>query len=124
METIIKKAIKGGWGGMEEKYVKLFSHFSQKTQVDNFKTFSCDPLFWQAIGKACGWGIKKVEMIVPARYTMRKGKKIQWKSNKRTRIYFNKKVWAKNALHFHEINLTEGWEPAIKYLTSLLPEVK
>ena len=31
-----------------------------------------------------------------------------------------KAVWQRNALRFHEINLTEGWDKAVEYLTNLI----
>lgn len=44
MENIIKKAIEGG-------YVFNKSEIGVSISTRNV----CDPLFWQALGKACGW---------------------------------------------------------------------
>lgn len=92
MEPIIRKAIQGGYHHWHlEDYlqnVKPFSHFS-------IHEFVCDPLFWEALGKACWWDSTKEY------------------------IEFDGFLWLKNALRFHEINLTEGWDKAIIYLSGV-----
>lgn len=47
MESIIKKAIEGG--------------YDQKLRTDNIPHIECvfDPLFWQSIGKACTYDVKE-----------------------------------------------------------------
>ncbi len=78
METIIKKAIEGGY-------------------VHNYdlpgKLMLLDPLFWQALGKACGWNPHKKISDVD---------------------------WIDHALRFHKINLTQGWDKAVEYLADLI----
>lgn len=62
-----------------------------------------DPLFWQALGKACGWG----------KIVMDNSKMIEvfWAYHENDYEYY--------ALHFHEINLTQSWDAAITYLTEV-----
>lgn len=49
MENIIKKAIEGGYN---HQSLKSFSHMLSVL----------NPLFWQALGKACGWKGDKIRM--------------------------------------------------------------
>lgn len=112
MEQIIKKAIEGGW----RKHF-YFSHFNgdevafgdTTRDSENNPCFYTsthaillDPLFWQSLGKAVGWKhttpLTGENMVPP--------------------------TWQYHALRFHEINLTEGWEQAVKYLQSLLQDNK
>lgn len=82
MESIIKKAVEGGF---------VYDDVSDEAVV-------CDPLFWQSLGKACGWdehfssGVHLIDI----------------------------EAWLYQAERFHEINLTEGWEKAINYLTEII----
>lgn len=57
-----------------------------------------DPLFWQALSNYCRWDGKML-------------------TSERT-IYSN--AWKDKALEFYEINLTEGWDKAIKWLEDLI----
>ena len=99
MENIIKKAIEGGY---------VYPNVSKTT--DKFmKTDSMNPLFWQSLDKACGWEGRQSDMVDAFAYTMsaRTGK-------------IPKTVWQRNALKFHEINLTEGWDKAVEWLNGLI----
>ena len=57
IETAIKKAIEGGWKGA---YIRQFwvSDDVRLGSDNNFELTGVflDPLFWQALGKAMGWG--------------------------------------------------------------------
>lgn len=103
METIIKKACKGGY-----IYYNLDSYKTPEKQADFLLTdydspseyeLVCDPLFWQSLGKACGWD----------------------KDN----MFYNENgcykliSWRRVSLKFHEINLTEGWDKAVEYLQEI-----
>lgn len=106
MEPIIKKAIEGGYNG---------ENIMINGSVLNENTFSsrgirhptdvvCDPLFWQALGKACGWkglGIYKMCLCEKSE---------------------NREVmeWEMYAFRFYEINITEGWEKAVEYLEEII----
>lgn len=88
MQEIIKKAQEGGFNA----YIPL-----EKYQGHCFKCeYVCDPLFWQSLGKACGWCIERESYMqfIPQ--------------------------WRDYALRFHEINLTEGWDAAVKWLNDLI----
>lgn len=96
MENIIKKAIAGGYDpnwnvNRTEEFPELYNRAI------------LDPLFWQALGKACRW--KKI----PANLD---GKKVMFPQGDTE--YSN--AWKYYTLHFHEINLTEGWDKAVAYL--------
>lgn len=129
METIIKKAIEGGYSIQQSYYarpvvftkLKSLNEYTATFELDDTtfiedefgkekevavtsshqtKPIFLDPLFWRALGKACGWK-EDAEFEVPLiRY---EGKEYVW-----------------HALCFHEINLTEGWQKATEYLESLL----
>lgn len=58
--------------------------------------FLFDPLFWKALGRICKWQEMSTSSIVVSGWTYKK------------------------ALRFHEINLTEGWEKAVEYLSELV----
>lgn len=101
METIIKKAIEGGWLPLSYETVEYHNggiSFSTgsvdyETDAENYlshKEIVCDPLFWQALGKACGWSDDGVTV-----------------------------VWLYHAHEFYNLNLTEGWEKAISYLQEI-----
>jgi hypothetical protein len=57
--------------------------------------------FWQSLGKACGWGNAKDIYTGEIKIV-------------------NTSVWKNNALKFHEINLTQGWDKAVEYLEDLI----
>jgi hypothetical protein len=99
-EEIVKKAIEGGY-----KYV------SDNEKLVFNKHISCDSLFWQALGKACGWNesdcIYTDGVEDGVGYVVCDGG---------GRI----PVWQSQALSFHEINLTKGWDTAVEYLTNLI----
>ncbi len=105
MENIIKKAIEGGYYG--ERADMPISHTDGDCSLrlhgaDYVSMYEmiCDPLFWQALGKACGW--KELDHCP---------------------LCLQKSVtsgWGYHALHFHEINLTEGWEKAVEYLQEII----
>lgn len=59
MDKAINRAIEGGWKG----YIHFTAHREETLErwlamdLDNdFKEIVLDPLFWQALGKAEGWG--------------------------------------------------------------------
>lgn len=90
MIEIIQKAIEGGW----EKHGK---NGGSKTTDKFMKVDVLDPLFWQALGKACGWELGKTKWDVATA-----------------------PQWLEYSLQFHEINLTEGWDKAVSYLEELI----
>jgi len=108
METIIKKAIEGGY---PKHPVWIFNESTEKNEISKtaVNIFILDPLFWQAIKKAKGWTEFAFLPICP-----HCGKKDS----------FGERVfsWKYYALKFHEINLTEGFESAVSWLEKLISE--
>jgi len=97
MEKIIKKAIEGGFekDGLDPMYFNEVN--------DCCRAITLDPLFWQALGKQCGWQY--------GRYLKRKS----FVGSKKVEVESLDNV----PIRFHEINLTEGWEAAVKYLSEV-----
>lgn len=105
METIIKCAIEGGYKRYEE-------HLANSWGTDTyFPMVLLDPLFWQALGKSCGWNESDCVFVDWIKdgvgYVMLDGGE-------------EIPVWHSKALRFHELNLTSGWDSAIAYLTNLI----
>ena len=96
MESIIKKAMEGG-------YIEILP--------EELAGCVLDPLFWQSLGKACGW--KKTD------------EQLFWLGNIKDKVNDYSvcgigELWKYYALRFHEINLTEGWDEAVKWLEDLI----
>lgn len=116
MEQIIKRAIEGGYkptmykGDLySEDMVKVgFLGGYSITERD----FFLDTLFWQALGKSCGWKQERAEFDMG---TVMDGVCSCCTGFETTHI----DGWKFHALRFHEINLTEGWDKAVKYLLSV-----
>ena len=116
MQEIIKKAIEGGYfiPGMVtyDTFVKLELIYGLKPE------YCCvlDPLFWQSLGKACGWmGYQCVNCGYKHFSTFGFSECCQFWSSAKTRDR-----WQYEALKFHEINLTEGWDKAVDWLNDLI----
>ncbi len=94
MEIIIKKAIEGGWdkNAMLCAVSDLWWHYEIAV---------LDPVFWQALSKACGW----------------KSTGLFHSVGSDTREVME---WEFFATEFYRKNLTEGWDAAIKYLQDLI----
>jgi hypothetical protein len=112
MEKIIQKAIEGGWRkditvwdrctiDNEGFYAtNTFEEDIDSTRIRK-EWIVCDPLFWQALGKACGWNGMIFE------YAPKDGSILE------------PNEWINYALRFHEINLTQGFDSAVAYLQDL-----
>lgn len=110
MEDIIKKAIEGGYERTDKNYFAPMGRFDCDAIV-------LDPLFWQALGKSCGWdrsdkGLCQItlkwEKLNPAFYAdclHHREATMSW--------YLAGKT-------FHETNLNSGWDSAVAYLTNLI----
>lgn len=100
MDLIIKKAIEGGYIG--DKHLEM-SPLEVRNFIDSFiankEKVLLDPLFWQALGKACGWENSE-------RY---------WSVEQEVKITLLDS-WENTAMTFHHKNLTEGWNQAVAYL--------
>lgn len=98
-EEIIKCAVGGGYDiGYNFTFVKNSSSHIRLFICDSKKSFVLDPNFWEAIGRAKGWEEEYFE-----------------KYGIETKFFF-----LGYAMEFMEINLTQGWQPAIEYLYSLI----
>lgn len=106
MENIIRRAIEGGYkkiknpfevSGQYSDWVKF--HNGSLMVQNKIYEYLFDPLFWQALGKACGWAEKRP-----------------------VKTAYSKPEWMWHALKFHEINLTESFDKAVEYLISLINE--
>lgn len=95
METIIKKAIEGGYP--DERYGE------EDTAV-------LDPLFWKALSKACGWA-----------ENMYTGKMVHDPQDGYGIPEENPR-WLFEAKQFHEINLTHSWDAAVSYLAGIIED--
>lgn len=74
--------------------------YDKPLHEDSWAPLILDPDFFQALGKSCGWEISDLY--------------------NKDGLY--KKAWCIFGTRFQEINLTEGWESAVSYLTSLINE--
>lgn len=102
-ETIIKKAIEGGYKN-SDFIIRSKSVIHRQTHENvNFNQMILDPLFWQSLGKACSWGFV-------------------WNPLAGCHTNQNPEQWQDNALKFHEINLTQSFDDAVKYLSELVKE--
>lgn len=104
MEDIIKKAIEGGYGCPEKHCSRWINtdgienpsmHYDHLWELQS--DMLLDPLFWKALSKACGWNGDFYRASIDG-----------------------SSEWYLRAMSFHEINLTEGWDSAISYLTNLI----
>ncbi len=106
MEAIIKKAIAGGYDWWKSAYPTI-EHTKEECEeflLNDWEKPShadlvCDKNFWQSLGRACKLRPQK-----------------SYKNEFKERV---KAGWEHVALNFHEINLTEGWAAAVKYLSEI-----
>lgn len=118
METIIKKAIEGGFLGEEGKQEKAEYIWRISGSV-----IVLDPLFWQSLGKVCGWGCIAVCsncFTGNTESSMRLTQTCMKCGCKISGLLIKEEGWAFYALQFHTRNLTEGWDKAVEYLTNLI----
>lgn len=119
MENIIKKAIDGGYFipdiAAYDTFVKLELIYGLKPE------YCCvlDPIFWQSLGKECGWGDHRMVQIENSSFKMKCClceiyRDIPLQNN------CEKNNWKFHSLYFHEINLTEGWDKAVEWLNDLI----
>jgi len=130
MENVIKKAIEGGFKPKYTKQGLIWSKTEQGVSYlcphGTFEHYVLDPLFWQALGKAC-W----IEICTNPDHSFIDAMGSVQSSdigrlgcplcghNEDHVIPSSKLLWKKHALSFHEINLTEGWSKACEYLESI-----
>lgn len=105
METIIKKAISGGWvnGGLAPS-----EDWCQKNAV-------LDKTFWKSISKNEKWLTGQFYECVEC---LRPCTVCECRSTAIYRKYKNKETYI--AVRFHEMNLTDGWDSAVTYLKEII----
>lgn len=97
METIIKKAIEGGYPDIMP-LMASYAGVSFNNSV--FKTALLDSKFWECLGKACGW--KDMDVCPSCQYPG---------------LFENPQYYA---LRFHEVNLTKGFTSAVEMLINVI----
>lgn len=118
MKNIILKSIEGGYTGDE-----YGGEYTMEDYLHSKYQVVCDPLFWQALGKACGWN----KLITSYPYLfIGENKAINYYGDKigSTTQYGYKEspceMWLFFASMFHEINLTQGFNEAVRWLGGLV----
>ncbi len=113
MKKIIEKAIAGGYYERSKPMLDVNNDgcwvsfcAAGDTRVLHQSDIVLDPLFWKALGKACGW-------------------RLQDDSNPFSSVgdvdeYLDQDEWISYASCFHGKNLVEGWDAAVKYLSDLI----
>lgn len=111
MESIIQKAIDGGYENkihdIELMHHARFSNIKHLGKCEK-TVVVCDPLFWQALGKACEWE-SDIHFVKD-------------KSEGMSDIMAICGEWRDRALEFHRINLMESWDEAVNWLQSVVEE--
>ncbi len=108
MEELIKIAIEGGYKGTNKITDAIFQSQGDHLVLKMYYLgMVCDPLFYQALGKACGWNKNTGE---------EKGKQILRIENHT--YYADDDIG--HALRTFEIILTEGMDKGIEYLKSIV----
>lgn len=118
MENIIKKAIEGGY---DKKYIPVIGIDFPRHHT-TVTTILMDRDFWQALGKACGWGCNCDNGHVFVGYGGEDNTDPIWDGCQNCvsgGVYTHQNDWKENALRFHEINLTQSWDEAVKWLESI-----
>lgn len=132
MESIIKKAIEGGWKqpiGYEFVVAINTRRFGKNIANEMFFVWILSQsVFWQALGKACAWE-SKIYRYNCTNENCDYGKDADFESmldgycqkcgEKRTCFQKDFKEWLIKAKSFHEINLTGGWNAAVEYLQEI-----
>ena len=108
MENIIKKAIEGGY-----EHSEFLKQIYGETYYDHatFMNYTMDAYFWQSLSKSCGWGVQIGDYKGDVHVNH------DFNNGKCTELCQVPSV--KNAMNFHGINLTEGWNKAVEYLEQI-----
>ncbi len=109
MEKIIKKAIEGGYE-LEGYDLSRWNKGTSLSLPELDRLVVCDPLFWQALSKTCEWGSTGLTKSCLEKLC-NDGMEIR-----------EIMVWEMYALRFHEINLTQGFEKSVEWLSNLIQE--
>lgn len=124
METVINKAIEGGY---DKRYIPTIGIDFPRHHT-TVTTILMDRDFWQALGKACGWyeycdnpdhGFIDAMGGVQSSDIGRLGCPGCGHDDERI-VPSSRKRPIKYALQFHEINLTQGFDKAVQWLEELV----
>lgn len=112
MDNLYEKAKEGGYD---------FERISHLASVgDRDRALVLDPTFFQALGKACGWAERICfDCGSDMSSTIAPNKGLSTCINTRCRSFSGRIGWHHHAMVFHLTNLTEGWDRAVEYLSSL-----
>lgn len=121
IEEIIKKAIEGGYGKETESHPEFIIWEGVREWFGGsnsaMRNLSLDPLFFQALGKACGWD--RECYICKAKESTGEHELVCSKAGWNDKV--DKYGIINTALRFHEINLeTQDFWKAIDYLFNLI----
>lgn len=107
MEKIIQKAIEGGLKEGEKwqfqtanNYWALWLDGNKNEATVDVKHYMMSKDFWQALSKACGWVERYQDPYAD-------GLSVSTE-------------WLYHSLEFHEINLTQGFDSAVSWLSDLV----
>ena len=97
-DKILKKAKEGGYknplmysGDLYDEKLEKVAFKGQYTTT--FREMTIDHLFWQALEKNCRWEVNCND---------------------------HRYAWEHYALRFHQINLTQSWSEAVRWLEALI----
>jgi len=110
IEQIIKKAIEGGYASDRPEYAR--QHLITGFEGD-FRFMVLDPLFWQALGKACGWNDDQRVELKGYVGDIRGGIKVPIDLHTMTVAQF----WA---TRFHNIMQVEDFDFAIRFIHDVI----
>ena len=114
IKEIIEKGIAGGYGDGERETIIVNDKIDFALgDLKHWAEVFLDPIFWQALGKACGWeksGFFSKDYFWYERHTNDYGESVIHRMKKTEEF----------ALRFHEINLTHDFDSAISWLHSLI----
>lgn len=109
---------------MEDKINKIIGIACEKGdyrwKIDvTMESMILDPLFWQALSKACGWDktvcVHCGAVITYGEDTLSENIHCDHKNYK-----YREKKWENIAIRFYEINLIESFDEAINWLLDLI----
>lgn len=143
MESIIKKAIEGGWSptGRDIEYwqqqIKLdynkewtFRQYEECYGIKEIRKHVLDSLFWKSLSVSCRWGQKLVAedgntcLHCEVHISYQPSKENQ-ERNRCNHVHYpeacshcsSKSItWQGHAIDFYQTNLNQGWEKAVAYL--------
>lgn len=112
MDKILEKAIGGGFEHREDL-------FNEIPYIVYYQIITMESSFWQALGKACGRE-SGCNVCLNELGNYASGYSSECKNPKEHLTKGHVYPYIINALKFHEINLTQGFDKAVEYLQELI----